>query len=60
MESEYDEVEEEEELEVDEITINGKEYFTTDERNGILYEMDKDGDIGDEVGYLKNGKPFFS
>ena len=58
-ESEYEE-EEEEELEVDEITINGKEYFTTDEKNGILYEMDEDGDIGDEVGYLKNGKPFFS
>jgi len=50
----------EEELEVDEIEINGKLYFTTDENDGILYDVDSDGDIGDEVGCLKNGKAFFS
>ena len=57
---EDDEDESEEELEVDELEINGKLYFTTDDKNGILYSVDEDGDIGDEIGYLKNGKAFFS
>ena len=59
-EDEDDEDESEEELEVDELEINGKLYFTTDDKNGILYSVDEDGDIGDEIGYLKNGKAFFS
>ena len=50
----------EEELEVDEVEINGKLYFATDDKNGVLYDVDEDGDIGDEIGYLKNGKAFFS
>ena len=50
----------EEELEVDEVEIDGKIYFTTDDKNGVLYSVDEDGDIGDEIGYLKNGEPFFS
>ena len=59
-EEEEAEEEEDEELEVDEIEIDGKLYFTTDDKNGTLYSVDEDGDIGDEIGYLKNGKPFFS
>ena len=50
----------EEELEVDEVEIDGKMYFATDDKNGTLYSVDEDGDIGDEIGYLKNGKAFFS
>ena len=60
VEEEAEEEEEDEELEVDEIEIDGKLYFTTDDKNGTLYSVDEDGDIGDEIGYLKNGKPFFS
>ena len=52
--------EEEEELEVDEVKINGKLFFTTNEKNGVIFDMDEDGDIGDEIGYFKNGKAFFS
>ena len=50
----------EEEEEVEEIEIDGKMFFTTDDKNGKLYAADEDGDPGDEVGYLKNGKAFFS
>jgi len=46
---------EEEEAEVYEITIKGKKYFTTDEQNGDIYEMDKDGDVGEQVGSFVNG-----
>jgi hypothetical protein len=34
-------------------------YFTTDEENGILYEMTKDGDVGKKVGIIKNGEVVF-
>jgi cobalamin biosynthesis protein CobT len=50
-----EEEEEEEEAEVYEITIKGKKYFTTDEQNGDIYEMDKDGDVGEQVGSFVNG-----
>jgi hypothetical protein len=43
------------EIEIDDIT-----YFTTDEENGILYEVDSDGEVGKKVGIIKNGEPIFS
>ena len=49
----------EEEVEVIEIQIKGKTYFTTNETSGVIYECLADGDIGDEVGEFKNGKPVF-
>ena len=49
-------VEEEEEAEVYEIIIKGTTYYTTDELNGIIYEVDKNGDVGNEIGSFKNGK----
>jgi cobalamin biosynthesis protein CobT len=52
---EAEEEAEEEEAEVYEITIKGKKYFTTDEQNGDIYEMDKDGDVGEQVGSFVNG-----
>ena len=59
-EEEDDEETEEEFDEVEEIEINGTTYYTTDQINGELYMCEEDGEIGDEVGYLKNGKAFFS
>ena len=46
---------EEEETEVYEVTIRGKKYFTTDQKNGKIYTMDKDGEVGDELGKFVNG-----
>lgn len=50
---------ESEEVEVFEIEIKGKTYFTTDEKSGIIYACLPDGDIGDEIGMFVNGKPTF-
>jgi len=44
-----------EETEVYEVTIRGKQYFTTDQNNGVIYAMDSDGDVGDEIGFFVNG-----
>ena len=52
--------EEEEEEEVFEIEIDDITYFATDEENGILYEVDKDGEVGKKVGIIKDGEPIFS
>ena len=58
-EEEEDEEEEEaataDEEEVFEITIKNKQYFTNNETNGIIYEMDAAGDPGDELGSFVNG-----
>jgi len=61
VEVEEDEEEEEvdEEEEVFEIEIDDITYYATNEENGPLYEVDKDGDPGNKVGYLKDGEPFF-
>ena len=57
---EDDGAEDDEELEVEEIEIEGVTYYCTDENNGILFECGEDGEIGDEIGYLKKGSVFFS
>ena len=53
------EEEEEEEEEYIEIEIDDVNYCTNNEENGFIYEMDKDGEIGKKVGYIKNGEPTF-
>ena len=53
-----EEVEEEEE-ELIEIDIDDVTYCTNNEENGFIYELTEDGDVGDKVGYLKDGEPFF-
>ena len=50
----------EEEEEVFEIEIDDITYFATHEENGILYEIDVDGDVGKKVGIIKDGEPIFS
>ena len=57
---EVEEVEEgEEEEEVYETKINSKTYYVTNEKNGTIYSVTTDGDIGDEVGKFVDGKPLF-
>jgi hypothetical protein len=50
---------EDEEEEVFEIEIDGKNYFTTNEKSGVIYISDENGDPGDEVGKFVNGVPIF-
>jgi hypothetical protein len=52
-------LEEEEEEEYIEIDIDDITYCTNNEENGFIYEVTEDGDLGDKVGYLKDGEPFF-
>ena len=51
---------EEEEEEVFEIEIDDVTYYATSEENGILYEVDADGEVGKQVGVIKDGEPIFS
>jgi HIV Tat-specific factor 1 len=51
---------EEEEEEVEEIEIDGNDYFTDDKINGNIYECLEDGDPGDKVGWFENSIAFFS
>jgi len=64
---ETEEVEEVEEVEVEEegeevyeITIKSKTYYVTNEKNGTIYSVTSDGDIGDEVGKYVDGNPVFT
>jgi len=57
---EEEEDQEQSEEEVFEIEIDDVTYFATDEENGILYEVDKDGEVGKKVGIIKDGEPIFS
>ena len=56
---EEEEEEEEAEEEFIEIDIDDVTYCTNNEENGFIYELTEDGDVGDKVGYLKDGEPFF-
>ena len=58
-EAEEEAEEEEAEIEVSEVKIKGKTYFTTDPQNGIIYACVND-DVGDEVGVFKNGVAVFN
>ena len=57
-ESEVEDPDNEDE-EVFEIEINGVNYFTTNEKSGIIYASDENSDPGDEVGIFQNGTPIF-
>jgi len=54
-----EEEEEEEEGEVYEITIAGKQYYTTNGQNGKIYAVDADEEVGDEIGVFVSGKATF-
>ena len=59
-EASEEEAGEEDSGEVFEITIAGKAYYTTNEKNGKIYAIDADEEVGDEIGAFKNGKPVFN
>jgi chemotaxis protein histidine kinase CheA len=58
-EAEKQEEAEEEEQEVYEITIKKKTYYVSNETDSIIYGIDAEGDIGEEVGKYVNGVPTF-
>jgi hypothetical protein len=47
------------EEEVYEVIIKGKAYYTSNEKSGIIYGVDENGDVSLEVGVYKDGKPVF-
>ena len=51
---------EEEDEEVFEIEIDDVTYYATSEENGILYAVEDDGEVGKQVGVIKDGEPIFS
>ena len=45
--------------EVSLITINGSKYYTNDKKTGFLFKFLENGKVGAQIGYLRNGEPFF-
>lgn len=56
---EENEENEDEEEELIEIEIDDVTYCTNNEENGIIYELDKEGNVGKRVGCLKEGDAYF-
>ena len=52
--------EDEEDLDVDEISIDGELYYTNDKHNGTIFKREEDGEVGKEVGHFEDGHAFFS
>ena len=42
-----------------EIIINKKRYYVTDEKNGIIYEIIENDEVGKKIGMLNDEVPFF-
>ena len=42
-----------------EIEIDDMRYVASDEKNGILYELTSDGEVGKQIGIIKDGQPIF-
>jgi hypothetical protein len=49
-----------EEIELIEIDIDDVTYYAENEDNGPIYEIDSNGDPGNQIGHIKDGEPFFS
>ena len=60
-EEEEEAEEEEEEVFIVEIDLDGKlcEFYTNDEENGDIYEINKNEEIGNKIGVFINGEPKF-
>jgi hypothetical protein len=58
-EDEEDDKKNEEDEELFEIEIDGTTYCTNNEESGLIFELTEDGDVGEKIGYLKEGEPFF-
>ena len=59
-EMEIDKSDKEEDLAVDEITIDGDLYYTNNNKNGTIFKSGENGEIGEEVGHFEDGHAFFS
>jgi hypothetical protein len=59
VEEEEVSVEEEAEEEVYMVTIDGTKYYTTNEKDGMIYEVTSDGEVGEELGFYEDGEPGF-
>ncbi|MEX0598286.1 MAG: hypothetical protein WD512_17495 [Candidatus Paceibacterota bacterium] len=59
MSSSESDDEDDDEEEVCEIEINGVSYYVSDDTNGLIYRIEKDGEIGRCVGKLTSGVPIF-
>ena len=55
---EDDEEQDDEEEEVFMIEIEAVNYYTNDDNNGDIYKILDDEDIGEKVGYFKDGEPY--
>jgi hypothetical protein len=42
------------------VCIKGKTYYTSNEKSGVIYGIDSNGDVSLEVGVYKDGKPIFN
>jgi len=51
--------EEEEGEEVEEYIIHGTRYYVSDKVNGIIYNITPDDEIGEMIGTIVKGKPYF-
>jgi len=54
-----EEVAEEDDSEYFQVSINGKDYCTSNTTNGAIYEITEEEEIGDKVGKYVDGKPIF-
>ena len=59
VEVKVEEEEEEEEEEVFLVKIEGTNFYTSNEKNGLIYEVTPIGEVGKEVGYYEDGEPGF-
>ena len=57
---EEEEDDDSDEIELEELLIKDKLYYTDNKQNGDIYECLSDGEIGDIIGNLENGAVFFS
>ena len=58
VDTEKDKEEADDEEEYTEIEIDDVTFCTNNEENGFIYELNN-GEVGNKVGYLKDGEPFF-
>ena len=58
-EDEEAEEEEAEEEELFEVEIDGVDYYTSSEVNGLIYEKKANGEVGEELGYFEDSEPGF-
>jgi len=60
QEEEQEEEEGEEEEDVYEVELNNNIYYVTNEIDGLIFKQDLEGDVGDEIGYFKDGVAIFN